>query len=138
MRAPVTLLSVVVLAALSPATAEARWDRIPPTFSGLESAVTCLPGPAGGDRIGSYHLSWTAATDNVTPSRRIVYEIYQATSPGGENFSIRTYRSRSGARSFDTPPLPANQTFYFVVRARDLAGNTDSNKVERQGQNLCV
>lgn len=133
-RVMLILLSVVVL----PATAEARWDRIPPKFSGLESAVTCIPGPVGGDRTTSYHLSWAAATDNVTPSRRIVYEIYQATVPGGENFSIRTYRSRSGARSFDTPQLPTDKTFYFVVRARDLAGNIDSNTVERQGQNLCV
>ena len=34
--------------------------------------------------------------------------------------------------------LPADETFYFVVRARDRAGNRDSNPVERQGVNMCV
>ena len=57
---------------------------------------------------------------------------------GGEDFSVPTYTAAAGATSFDTPPLPADKTFYFVVRARDRAGNGDSNKVERQGQNLCV
>ncbi len=134
----VLLLSVVVLLAVSPASAVTRTDRIPPAFSGLESAVTCIPGPVGGGRTTSYHLSWTAATDNVTPSRRIVYEVYRATVPGGEKFSRRTYRTRPGATTFNTPQLPTDKTFYFVVRARDLAGNRDTNTVERDGQNLCV
>jgi hypothetical protein len=73
----------------------------------------------------------------VTPSSEIVYDVYQATSPGGENFSMPTYVTSAGATSFDTPQLPSEGTFYFVVRARDEAGNEDSNKVERQGQNLC-
>jgi len=34
--------------------------------------------------------------------------------------------------------LPVKETFYFVVRAVDRAGNVDSNPVEQQGQNLCV
>ncbi len=28
-------------------------DRVPPTFAGLKSAVTCIPGPVGGDRTSS-------------------------------------------------------------------------------------
>jgi hypothetical protein len=36
------------------------------------------------------------------------------------------------------PKLPSTETFYFVVRARDGAGNEDSNTVEREGLNLCV
>ena len=67
-----------------------------------------------------------------------MYEVYQATVPGGENFSGRTYRSRPGVTTFNTPQLTADKTFYFVVRARDLAGNRDTNTVEREGQNLCV
>jgi hypothetical protein len=39
---------------------------------------------------------------------------------------------------FDTPQLPTEETFFFVVRARDKAGNSDSNLLERQGVNLCV
>ena len=112
-------------------------DRTPPTFAGLKSATTCIPGPIDG-QSASYRLSWDPATDNVTPSAKIVYDIYQATKSGGEDFSSATYTARRGATTFTTPPLPADKDFYFVVRARDRAGNRDSNRVEREGVNLCV
>ena len=112
-------------------------DRTPPTFAGLESATACIPGPIAG-QTGSYQLSWAPATDDVTPSTKIVYDIYQATKPGDEDFSSATYTTRRGATSFTTPPLPADEFFYFVVRARDRAGNRDANQVERQGANICV
>ena len=112
-------------------------DRTPPTFAGLESATTCIPGPIAG-QSASYHLSWAPGTDDVTPSTKIVYDIYQATKAGGEDFSSATYTTRRGATSFATPALPAAEVFYFVVRARDRAGNRDPNQVERQGVNLCV
>jgi len=96
-------------------------DRTPPTFAGLKSATTCIPGPIDG-QTASYHLSWDPATDDVTPSTKIVYEIYQATKPGGEDFFSATYTTRRGAASFTSPPLPADELFYFVVRARDRAG----------------
>jgi hypothetical protein len=113
-------------------------DRTPPKFAGLESARTCVPGPVGGGQSASYVLRWQAATDNVTPSKKIVYDIYQATTPGGEDFSSPTYTARRGATTFTTPPFPDDEVFYFVVRARDRAGNRDSNQVERQGVNICV
>jgi hypothetical protein len=131
-------LLVVAMLLLSASPAALAKDTIPPTFAGLKSATTCIPGPVGGGRTTSYHLSWDPATDNRTPSRKIVYDVYQATAPGGEDFSVPTYTTAAGATSFDTPPLPTDKAFYFVVRARDRAGNSDSNKVERQGQNLCV
>jgi hypothetical protein len=129
------LAAMVLLSASPPVLAK---DTSPPTFAGLKSATTCIPGPVGGGRTTSYHLSWDPATDNRTPPRKIVYDVYQATAPGGEDFSVPTYTTAAGATSFDTPPLPTDKAFYFVVRARDRAGNSDSNKVERQGQNLCV
>jgi hypothetical protein len=113
-------------------------DRIPPTFAGLKSATTCIPGPIGDDRTGSYHLVWAAAKDNVTPSGRIVYNIFRASVSGRENFSAPTYRTRRGATTFATPPLPSSETYYFVVRARDAAGNVDRNRRERLGVNVCV
>lgn len=131
------LLAAVVLLSTSP-PAVAKRDTVPPTFAGLKSATTCVPGPVGGGRTASYHLSWDPATDNRTASSQIVYDVYQATAPGGEKFSAPTYTTGPGATSFDTPPLPTEQVFYFVVRARDRAGNRDANTVERQGQNLCV
>ncbi len=139
-RAPRLLLLImaaVLLAITQPAEAKKR-DHTPPTFAGLNSAITCIPGPIGGGRTTSYHLSWDPATDKVTPSGAIVYDIYQATTAGGEDFSAPTYTTPPGATSFDTPELSTDQRFYFVVRARDQAGNRDSNTVERSGENLCV
>jgi hypothetical protein len=89
-------------------------------------------------RTASYNLSWDPATDNVSPSRRIVYDVYQADKSGGEDFSTPTYTTPAGATSFTTPELPTDQVFYFVVSARDQAGNSDANTVEREGQNPCV
>ena len=141
---PVGALSLLLLLAAavsliisSPAEAK-RADNTPPSFAGLKSATTCIPGPVGGGRTTSYNLSWDPATDNVTPSKKIVYDVYQANTSKGEDFSTPTYTTSAGVTSFTTPPLATDQYFYFVVRARDQAGNSDSNTVERQGQNLCV
>jgi hypothetical protein len=133
-------LAVVAVAGLLvvSAPAQARRKHHPPPLAGLVSATTCIPGPIGAGRTSSYHLSWEAATDKVTSSRKIVYEIYQATTPGGEDFSLPTYTTARGVTSFDTPQLPTGKSFYFVVRARDQAGNEDSNTIEREGQNLCA
>ena len=133
----VLLVGVVILAA-SPAADAKRRDHTPPTFAGLKSATTCVPGPIGGGRTTSYTLRWDAATDNVSPSSTIVYLVYQANAPGSEDYSTPTYTTAAGATSFATLPLPADKPVYFVVRAQDQAGNIDRNTVERQGQNLCV
>jgi hypothetical protein len=114
-------------------------DNAPPVFAGLKAATTCIPGPVGGKTsASSYRLTWDAATDNVTPASGIVYDVYQASKPGDENFSRPTYVTPAGATSFTTPLLFADATYYFVVRALDEAGNHDSNRVERLGKNLCV
>ena len=133
----IVLTAAVLLVTSSPAAAK-RNDDTPPMFAGLKSATTCIPGPIGGGRTVSYNLSWDPATDNVSPSRRIVYDVYQANKSGGEDFSTPTYTTPAGATSFTTQELPTDQLFYFVVRARDRAGNSNSNTVEREGQNLCV
>lgn len=132
------LAAMAALVLSAPAQAGRRKDHVPPAFAGLASATTCVPGPVGGGISSSYHLAWEAATDNVTRSRRIVYEIYQSSKPGGEDYSHPTYAAARGVTKFDTPKLPSTETFYFVVRARDRAGNEDSNTVEREGVNLCV
>jgi hypothetical protein len=105
------------------------------TFAGLKSATTCIAGP--GKYPTSYHLEWEGAKDRSTRPPKIVYNVYEATTRGGENFSQPTYTTDSGVASFDTPKLTNEDTYYFVVRARDKAGHEDSNTVEREGQNLC-
>jgi hypothetical protein len=113
-------------------------DRSPPRFTGLTSATTCIPGPIGEGRSAAYQLKWSPATDDVTPSAALVYDVYQATTSGAENYAMPTYSTDPGQTTFTTPPLPSTKTFYFVVRARDRAGNRDENKIEREGVNLCV
>jgi hypothetical protein len=114
-------------------------DRAPPRFAGLTQATTCLPGPAGGPaRSSHYSLKWAPAADDATPATGIVYDVFQGAAPGGEDFSTPTYTTALGATSFTTPLLPDDSPYYFVVRARDLAGNRDANTVEQRGTNLCV
>jgi hypothetical protein len=114
-------------------------DVTPPKFAGLARATTCIPGPVGGPvRNTPFALSWNPATDDVTPQSEIVYEIYEAHAPGTEDFAHPSYVSDPGATTFVTPPLPDDVSHYFVVRARDAAGNRDRNKVERLGENLCL
>jgi hypothetical protein len=87
--------------------------------------------------MSAYTLRWDAASDNRTPAKKLVYHVYQASTSGGEDFSTPTYTTSAGATSFTTPALPVDTPVYFVVRARDKAGNEDANKVEREGQSLC-
>jgi hypothetical protein len=130
-------LSAALLAVVAAPT-QAGKDHTPPTFAGIKSATTCIPGPIRLNGKTSYDLAWEPATDNVTPSSEIVYKIYQATTSGGENFAKASYTTKPGVTSFNTPRLSEVKTFFFVVRARDRAGNEDSNTVEKEGQNLCV
>jgi hypothetical protein len=76
----------------------ASLDRTPPTFAGLKSATTCIPGPIDG-QTASYQLTWDPATDDVTPSKQIVYDIYQATKSGGEDCSAPRGSVRAGGGS---------------------------------------
>jgi hypothetical protein len=113
-------------------------DTTPPTFAGLERAFACTPGPQQPGQTTPYTLSWHAATDNVTPSEEIVYDVFMSTTSGGENFGKPNWTTPPGATTFRTPGLPSNETVYFVARARDEAGNEDRNKVERPGVDPCV
>jgi hypothetical protein len=113
-------------------------DTTPPAFGGLARAFACTPGPQRPGETTPSNLSWQPATDDVTPSPEIVYDVYLATTPGGEDFSTPTWITPPGATSFRTPGLPSHGTFYFVVRARDQAGNEDRNRVEHRGIDPCV
>jgi hypothetical protein len=112
-----------------------------PTFTGLISATTCpspTPQPQILPRPNSYTLAWNAATDPVTPSSQIVYDIFVATTSGGEDYSQPSYTTAPGATSYTTQAMASTGTVYFVVRARDAAGHEDRNTVERQGITQCM
>jgi hypothetical protein len=80
----------------------------------------------------SFEIGWWPAIDDDTDPDDIVYDVYQSRRPGEEDLSHPTYTSDPGALSLVTPDLPAG-TYYYVVRARDTAGNTDSNVIEVSG-----
>src|SRR5256886_14934340 len=90
-RSALVLLVVALILVASPTAGAKRRDHTPPTFAGLKSATTCVPGPIGGGRTTSYTLRGDAATDNVSPSSTIVYLVYQANAPGSEDYSTPTY-----------------------------------------------
>ena len=113
-------------------------DTAAPKFAGLQRAFACTPGPQRPGQTTPFTLGWEAATDDVTPPSRIVYDVYLATTSGGEDFSEPTWTTPPGVSSYRTPGLPSHGTFYFVVRARDLAGNEDGNTVELRGSDPCL
>ena len=99
-------------------------DTEPPAFPGERYFA------AEATNYGEITLTWDPASDNITPQSQIVYLIYQSLTPGGENFSSPTYVTAPGATSFVVTGLSQEAAYYFVVRARDLAGNIDSNTLE--------
>jgi len=113
-------------------------DTTAPRFAGLERAFACTPGPQRPGQTTPYTLSWTAASDNQTPSSQLVYEVYYATHSGAEDFHTPSWTTTPGVTSFRTPGLPSHGAAYFVVRARDRAGNEDHNTVERRGTDPCL
>jgi hypothetical protein len=113
-------------------------DTTPPKFGGLQQAFACTPGPQRPGQTTPFNLSWEAATDDFTPPSQIVYDVYLATTSGGEDFSDPTWVTPAGVIAYRTAGLPSHGTFYFVVRARDMAGNEDANTVELRGIDPCL
>lgn len=104
-------------------------DTMPPTFAGATAAT-------GGQN--SISIQWSAATDSVTSQNQLAYLIYQASAAGGETFATPTYTTAGGATSYSVGKLPINTKYYFVVRAKDQAGNIDGNKVEVSATTLAT
>ncbi len=98
-------------------------DKTAPQFEGIGSVTLNFP--------ESVKLGWSPAKDNVTPESAITYLICISESKGEclNNFSDK--KSVTGVLSYQITDLIEGKTYYFVVRARDEAGNTDTNSVEK-------
>jgi len=98
-------------------------DTVAPSFAGIVSAV------ASSESV--IRISWNPAADQVTPAPEIRYKVYMASQSGGEDFSNAVLTTPSGETNVLVENLTAGATYYFVVRAMDKAGNSDTNTVER-------
>lgn len=103
-------------------------DSTPPEFAGLESAFDSRKG-------GSVILTWSAATDpnteecNSDPSEPISYFIYISTTPGSQNFLSPDGITQN--TQIEISGLENGVTYFFIVRARDAAGNEENNTIEK-------
>jgi hypothetical protein len=93
-------------------------DTEPPVFGGIQYVNDTI-------WVGTLNLSWEAASDRSTP---ITYNIYMATTSGGQDFSTPNYMTTN--TRYKVTELTNGATYYFVVRAEDALGNEDANTVE--------
>lgn len=100
-------------------------DVEPPVFAGLDTATVVSPGTA--------RLAWSAADDASLP---VTYLVYRASAPASQDFSdASTPLASTESLTVDVSGLPGGAApSYFVVRARDAAGNVDANTVEKSVQ----
>lgn len=97
-------------------------EGVPPTFDGVKLASS---------EGKTVHIFWPPATDNVTDSASMLYDVYESlANPRQENFAKPTYTSKPGASSITITEPNAGTKYFFVVRARDSVGNRDNNSIE--------
>ena len=96
-------------------------EGINPTFGGAKRALA----EAAGVR-----LYWPPASDNVTEVANIVYDVFVALEQGKYDFTKASHTSAPGAVDYLVEGLTPGQRYFFVVRARDVGGNTDNNTQE--------
>ncbi|MBI3071218.1 MAG: hypothetical protein HYY84_03735 [Deltaproteobacteria bacterium] len=105
-------------------------DSTPPIFAGASAAVAAALTDGG-----TVAISWDAGADNLASSALLAYDICQSTTRNACVSSFTTTWSiDAGAPSLTSfavdGGLAYGQRYYFVVRARDLAGNRETNVVE--------
>lgn len=93
-------------------------EGVPPTFAGAKLAS------ADGLTV---RVFWPPATDNTTDSANIVYDVYESLVTHQFDYTKPNYTSKPGASSIAIDEPNAGTGYYFVVRARDAAGNRDGN-----------
>jgi hypothetical protein len=102
--------------------------------STLTNAFTYTPGPSfaglsgATPAVNAATLTWSAASGTAP----ITYNVFEATSSGGENYASPLLTTNSLSAFIAPLSLGSNcsTTYYFVVRAVDGCGNSDANTVE--------
>lgn len=109
-------------------SAKTKDDSTPPTFAGCKSATN-----PGSDNV---EITWDPGTDDQTPSDKLFYDVFCATTAGSEDFTKPPTTSVQGLSGTQVPNLSSNTKYYCVCRARDAAGNSDANTVETSAMTL--
>jgi hypothetical protein len=104
-------------------------DGTPPVFGGVDALVKNVTAK-------SVELSWTAATDDKSTPDQISYDVFQSTTAGGQVFDMPIATSDPGATSIVLSNLVPNRSLFWVVRARDKAGNLTENMEEATAKTL--
>ena len=99
-----------------------KLDVTAPTFTGVQ---VVLPRSTG----TSAFLFWDAPTDNYTKSSDIAFDICVATQSSGSCQSSFSVTQSVNGGTFDTEitSLTAGVNYQVLIRARDQAGNRDTN-----------
>jgi hypothetical protein len=122
-------------------TTMASPDITPPIFGGLINATATS--------TTAIELAWNAAEDDTTPASDMEYLIFQSTSSGSYDFMNPTYvvpaasistlvTGNTTGLSYTVSGLNPCTDYFFVVRARDGAGNTDDNAEEFSTTTECI
>lgn len=101
-------------------------EGVPPTFGGVKRAS------ADGATV---RIFWLPGSDNVTHPENIVYDVYSSLQQHKEDFN-KPPRATSapGAASIVLTEANLATKYFYVVRARDVAGNEDANNTETSAQ----
>lgn len=110
-------------------TVQTGSDVTGPTFAGLKNAQF-------DKQKRTVTLEWDPATDDQTAASAIVYDVYESKTTGTFDFDSPRASSLPGATSVSITDLASRSTLYWVVRARDLAGNHDTNLIEKTGTTI--
>lgn len=94
-------------------------DQHPPTFAGVVSVDTLM--------LTSAKLHWLAGSDDITSTANLIYAVRYGTTVTAATTGSELVCSTPGATSVIVPGLTPGTLYYFGVRARDGAGNEDSN-----------
>jgi hypothetical protein len=97
-------------------------DTTPPQYTGASGIISAT---RSGNNTAA-DLTWNAATDDVSASSAIKYNIYSAATQAGV-FSGSPVKTVTGATSGQVTGLNAQTHYYFGVRAEDEAENEEAN-----------
>jgi hypothetical protein len=109
-------------------------------LTGITSGGTTVTTPFGTGVSGativsavatfSATVSWSPGSDDQDPASALVYDVFISTMSGCYNFGAPDFTSAPGATSATLTNLQLGRSHFFVVRARDTAGNQDLNANE--------